>query len=35
MEKCEVFLQDSATAEVVNAQVEEWDCWIEGGWNQF
>lgn len=35
MEKNEVFLQTSETEEVVTVQQEEWDCWIEGGWNQF
>lgn len=34
MEKTNVFLQ-APDAEVIKAQEEEWDCWIEGGWNQF
>ena len=35
MEKSEVFLQAPETEETVKVQEEEWDCWIEGGWNQF
>lgn len=37
MEKIDVFQKDTEDdiRETSQVQEEEWDCWIEGGWNQF